>query len=195
MDFNTGRGSGDPSRRPDDSSAPLFGSGETNLSQSPSSPSPGGPGSEFNLSDPVNSFVRTVREIVLNPVGFFRGLPRHGGFINPLLFAVVCSAIAAVLGGLLSVILAVVGLSAQTVGSSIVGLFTGMLLIPILAAAGSFIGAGIYHLLVLLFVKPNAGFEATYRVAAYSFVVQLVSWLRRYRCWASWLRSSRGCTR
>ncbi len=56
-------------------------------------------------------------------------------------------------------------------------MFTGMILIPILAAIGSFVGAGIYHLLVLLLVKPNAGFEATYRVAAYSFVVQLASWL------------------
>ncbi len=177
MDFNTGRGSGDPSRRPDDSLAPLFGSESTGPPRPPSGPTPGGTDSEFDLSDPVGSFVRTVREIVLNPIAFFRGLPRQGGFVNPLLFAVVCSAIAAVLGGLLGIILAAVGLSAQTVGASIVGLFTGMILLPIVAVAGSFIGAGIYHLLVLLLVKPNAGFEGTYRVAAYSFVVQLVSWL------------------
>ena len=144
----------------------------------PAGSSAGGAGGEFNLSDPVNSFVRTVRKVVLNPAGFFRGLPPRGDFVNPLVFALLCSAVAAVLGGLLSVLLAALGLAPQTVGSSIVGLFTGIVLLPILAAIGLFVGAGIYHLLVLLLVQPNnAGFEATYRVVAYSFVIQLASWL------------------
>jgi hypothetical protein len=104
-------------------------------------------------------------------------LPRQGGFVNPLIFALICSVIAAALGGLLAIILAAVGLAPQTVGSAIGGLFTGIILASILAAIGSFIGAGIYHLFVLLLVKPNAGFEASYRVVAYSFVIQLASWL------------------
>lgn len=178
MDFNTGRGSEGPSQGPNDPSRPLYGTDPgTDPARPPSGPPAGGTGSEFDLSDPVNSFVRTARAIVLNPVGFFRGLPRRGGFVNPLAFAVICSVIAAVLGGILGIILAAVGLSAQTVGSATVGLFTSIIVLPIMAAIGSFIGAGIYHLLVLLLVKPNSGFEATYRVAAYSFVVQLASWL------------------
>ncbi len=41
-----------------------------------------------------------------------------------------------------------------------------------------FIGAGVYHLFVLLFVRPaNAGFEATFRVVSYASVVLLVSWI------------------
>ena len=104
-------------------------------------------------------------------------MPRQGGFVNPLVFALICSVIAAALGGLLGIVLAAVGLAPQTVGSATVGLFTGIILTPILAGIGSFVGAGIYHLLVLLLIKPNAGFEASYRVAAYSFVIQLASWL------------------
>ncbi len=172
MDFNTGSGS-DGSRRQNDSSRPLYG----DESARPVGEPIGGSGADFNLSDPVNSFVRTVRQIVLDPVGFFRGLPRRGGFANPLVFALICSVITAVLGGILGILLAAVGLAPQTVVSAIVGLFTSVILIPILAAVASFIGAGIYHLLVLLLVKPNAGFEASYRVVAYSFVIQLVSWL------------------
>lgn len=178
MDFNTGRGSGGPSRGPNDSSGTPSGSGQTSPLRPPAGSSAGGSGGEFNLSDPVNSFVRTVRKAVLDPVGFFRSLPPRGDFVNPLVFALVCSAVAAVLGGLLGILLAALGLAPQTVGASIVGLFTGIVLLPILAAVGSFVGAGIYHLLVLLLVQPNnAGFEATYRVVAYSFVIQLASWL------------------
>ena len=178
MDFNTRRGSGGPSRGPKDSRGASSASGQTNPLGPPSGASAGGSGGEFNLSDPVNSFVSTVRRVVLDPVGFFRGLPTRGGFVNPLVFALICSVVAAVLGGFLGIILAALGLAPQTVGASIVALFTGVVLLPIMAAIGSFVGAGIYHLLVLLLVKPNnAGFEATYRVVAYSFVIQLASWL------------------
>lgn len=177
MDFNTGRGSEGPSREPNDSSGSVFGSGQPNQPHPSSGPSAGGSGGEFNLSDPVNSFVRTVREILFNPVGFFRGLPHQSGFVNPLVFALICSVIAAVLGGILGVLLAIVGLAPQSVVSAIGSLFLSIILLPIGTAIGSFVGAGIYHLLVLLLVKPNSGFEATYRVVAYSSVIQLVSWL------------------
>ena len=41
-----------------------------------------------------------------------------------------------------------------------------------------FIGAGIWHLLVMLLVRPNnAGFEATFRVAAYLSAIQLITWV------------------
>lgn len=104
-------------------------------------------------------------------------MPRQGGYANPVVFVVICSVIYAALGGLLGIILALLGLAPQTVGSAVVGLLTGIFLLPILSVVGSFIGAGIYHLLVRLLVKPSAGFEATFKVAAYAFVVQLVSWL------------------
>jgi hypothetical protein len=53
-----------------------------------------------------------------------------------------------------------------------------IILAPIFAAIGLFIGAGILHLLVMLIVgSRNAGFEGTFRVVAYSSVTSLVSWL------------------
>ena len=49
---------------------------------------------------------------------------------------------------------------------------------PIVGAIGLFIGAGILHLLVRLVVgAENSGFEATFRVASYAAVVDLVSWI------------------
>lgn len=84
MDFNTGTG----------------GTGRSGDRDGPSEASPGGFGPEFSLSDPVGSLIAAVRSIVLNPVGFFQALPRRGGFVNPLVFALVCTEVAVILGGI-----------------------------------------------------------------------------------------------
>jgi hypothetical protein len=119
----------------------------------------------------VQSFINAVRNVVTAPVGFFRGLIGHGDLVNPLIFAVICAEIAAILGGLL----ALVGVSGQRGFGSFLG---SLVLAPIAAAIGLFIGAGILHLLVMLIVgSRNAGFAGTFRVSAYSSVTSLVSWI------------------
>jgi hypothetical protein len=145
--------------------------------------SPGGPGGppprvsggvsggEFNYQDPVQSFINAVRGVVTTPVGFFRGIRREGDFVNPLIFAVICYEVSAILGGLLSLV-GVMG--TKGFGSFLVGI----ILAPIGAAIGLFIGAGILHLLVMLIVgSGNSGYEGTFRVSAYSSVTSLVSWI------------------
>jgi hypothetical protein len=141
--------------------------------------SPGGPprvsgsasGGEFDYSDPVQSFISAVRGVVTAPVGFFRSIRREGDFVNPLIFAIICYEVSAILGGLLSLV-GVTG--TRGFGSFLIGI----ILAPIGAAIGLFIGAGILHLLVMLIVgSRNAGYEGTFRVGAYSAVTTLVSWI------------------
>jgi len=144
-----------------------------------SSQGPGGPpprvsatsGGEFDYTDPVQSFINAVRNVVTAPVSFFRGIRREGDFVNPLLFAIICYEVSAILSGLLSL----VGVG----GSRGFGAFLiAIILAPIGAAIGLFIGAGILHLLVMLIVgSRNAGFEGTFRASAYSSVTSLVSWI------------------
>ena len=159
VDFNTGSGG---SGRSGDSSQ---GSG------GPPRVSGGASGGEFNYSDPVQSFINTVRNVVTAPVGFFRGIRREGDFVNPLIFAIICYEVSAILGGLLSLV--------GVTGSRGFGSFlVSIILAPIFAAIGLFIGAGIIHLLVMLIVgSRNSGFEGTFRVSAYSSVTSLVSWI------------------
>lgn len=173
MDFNTGGSGG---QNPNDPSRPLFGGEPPRSSPGPAGGGPtGGSGGEFTLSDPLGSFISTARNVVLNPVGFFRGIARRGDFVGPLVFAVICALISGLLSGLLGFLFALIG---GDVGTAFVGLLSGIFLTPIITVIGLFIGAGIYHLLVMLLVKPsNAGFEATFRVAAYVSVMQLVTWL------------------
>lgn len=48
-------------------------------------------GGDYDLSDPVNSFAEVVKRVVLQPSAFFARLPRQGGFLNPLVFALICT--------------------------------------------------------------------------------------------------------
>lgn len=160
MDFNTGS--------PGESGPPPPPRNE------PSGASVGGAAGEFNLSDPVQSFISTVRGVVLNPVGFFRGMRKSGDFVNPLVFALICAVIGGVLSGVIGFLS---GLVFGDFGTAIGSLLGGIFLTPIIAVVSLFVGGGIIHLLVMLLAKPNAGFEATFRVAAYVSVLYLVSWL------------------
>ena len=169
MDFNTGRGADHPSRRPDDSSGPLFGSGGTNPHRPTPGPSAGGTADEFNLSDPLGSFVRTIRSLVLNPVGFFRALPRRGGLVNPLAFAAICSVLAAIPLLILFVLLSLLAADITVVLTALFSSLIFFVVFPIGTIVSAFVNAAIYHLVLYLLVRNNnAGFEATLRVLCYA---------------------------
>jgi hypothetical protein len=155
VDFNTGSGSSGGSSGP------------------PPRVSGGASGGEFDYSDPVQSFINAVRSVVTAPVGFFRGIRREGDFVNPLIFAIICYEVSAILGGLLGLVGVGMG-GTRGFGSFLVSI----ILAPIGVVIGLFIGAGILHLLVMLIVgSRNSGFEGTFRVSAYSSVTSLVSWI------------------
>src|SRR3712207_1794999 len=183
MDFNTGRGSGGSSRGSDDQSRPLFGGGTSERPPGgpPRSPA-GGTGREFTLSDPIVSFIKAARSVILEPVSFFREMARRGDFVNPAIFALICALISALLGGIISLALSPLFASpgdtaGEALAGGVVGFVLTVILSPIYTAVGLLIGAGIYHLLVLLLVRPgNAGFEATFRVVCYVAAIQLISW-------------------
>jgi hypothetical protein len=142
-------------------------------------------GGEYNLADPVNSFVDVARRVILQPAGYFAGMPRGGALLNPLVFAVICIELSALLSALL--ILAGVQQnpgfnpnpqnalpSVFTPGSALVSIIVA----PIFGAIGLFIAAAIQQLLVRLVVGPaNSGFASTFRVASYTQVTGLVNWI------------------
>jgi hypothetical protein len=166
VDFNTGSGGG---------------SGAGGSSGGAGVPPPprvsgGATGGDFDYRQLVPSFIATVREVLFNPVNFFRSIRREGDFLNPLLFAIICSLITSIIGGFIGLIVSLI--TGEGFGSSIAGLFGDIIGIPIVTTIGLFIGAGIYHLLVLLFVRPaHAGYEATFRAVAYAQAVQAVAFL------------------
>ena len=167
MEFDTGS-------RPDPTGSGDSGGG-TGVRPPGASVSAGG---EFDYRDPVQSFVVTVRRLVLEPVAFFRGMNRQGDFVNPLVFAIICWEISAIIGGFMGVLGSLVGLGARGVGEAIVSFLASLILTPIFAVVALFIGAGIIHLLVVLIARPmSTGFETTFRVIAYSNVTSLITWV------------------
>ena len=133
---------------------------------------------EFTYTDPVQSFVGTVKEMVTHPVGFFRSIARRGDYANSLIFALVCTVISAVIGGFLGVLYATLGIGDAGAGEAIGTFVASMFFMPIIFTIALFVGAGILHLLVALIIKPaDTGFEATFRVVSYANVTELVSWV------------------
>jgi hypothetical protein len=133
---------------------------------------------EFDYRDPIQSFVVTVRRLVLDPVAFFRGMNRQGDFVNPLLFALICWEISAIIGGFLGLLGSLVGLGARGLGEAFVSFFASLVITPIFATVILLVAAGIIHLLVLLIARPmSTSFETTFRVVAYADVAVLVTWI------------------
>jgi len=130
---------------------------------------PAAPGRDFDPSRATDDFIPILRSIVTQPVPFFAAIPRRGNYVGPLVFALICAEISALIGGVLSL----------TTGASIGDLIVTLIRTPISTAIGLFIGAAIAHVLVYLIVgsSSNSGFEATFRVVAYSSVTSIAAWI------------------
>jgi hypothetical protein len=138
-------------------------------------------GGDYNLSDPVNSFVEVVRRMVLQPAAFFAGLPRQGNFLGPLVFALICVEVSAVLIGLLTFIDVPGGITSMLGAAGNQGFLAflgGLVITPIAATVGIFLTALVTHLLVILVVgSGHSGFGATFRIVSYSSVTSLLGWI------------------
>lgn len=126
-------------------------------------------GNEFTMANPVGSFMSTVTGVVTAPAVFFNNIRKTGDFVSPLVFSLICYAIAGVLGGIFTLI------RGRGIGQAL----STMIVTPIVATLFLFVIAGIIHLFVMLLVKPSGtGYESTYRAAAYSTPISsLVSWV------------------
>jgi hypothetical protein len=145
-------------------------------------PSAGPSGGDYDLSNPVGSFIDVVRRVLTRPAEFFSSIPRRGGFVAPLIFALICIVISTILGGLLRLALRTEtagGVRFEGAGPYGFGSFIAdVILAPIGGAIGLFVLAAIAHLFVMLFVGGgNSGFESTFRVVSYVSVTNLVNWI------------------
>jgi hypothetical protein len=62
-------------------------------------PNAGSQRGEYDLSNPVGSFVEVVRTVVTTPAQFFSSIHRRGNFLSPLVFALICIEISTILEG------------------------------------------------------------------------------------------------
>src|ERR687890_389353 len=110
---------------------------------------------DYDLSDPVNSFVEVVRRVLLQPASFFASLPRQGSFLGPLVFALICIEISAVLVGLLTFVDVpggVTWLFGARGDQGFLAFLGGLVIAPIAGTVGIFLTALVTHLLALFVV-------------------------------------------
>jgi hypothetical protein len=135
-------------------------------------------GGDYDLSDPINSFVEVVRRVVFQPTPFFAGLPRQGSFLGPLVFALICIEVSVVLVGLLTVVDVPGGITwlfGARGNQGFLAFVGGLVIAPIAGTVGVFL---VTHLLVILVVgSGHSGFGATFRIVAYSSVTSLLGWI------------------
>ncbi len=119
--------------------------------------------------------VQTIKRVMLQPASFFGTMPVGGGLLRPLAFYVLVGMVSFIAQYVFQILgmQFMFGVTDTDIPGEAYGLMgamsAGMLLIyPLVMAAGLFVGAGIQHVLLLLFKAGSRGFEATFRVAAYA---------------------------
>ena len=125
--------------------------------------------------------MEVVRRVALQPTTFFADLPRQGSFLGPLVFALICIEISAVLVGLLTFIDVpggVTWLLGARGNQGFLAFVGGLIVAPIAGTVGVFLTALVTHLLVILVVgSGHSGFGATFRIISYSSVTSLLGWI------------------
>ena len=112
----------------------------------------------------VNGIVSTALKVITNPSGFYRDMPKTGGFQHPIIFLVVMMVVSMVIGYIGS--LAHIGISPMggMMGS---GALAGIIIAPIIGLIFSFIAAGILFVIWKI-MGSQENYETAYRCAAYS---------------------------
>jgi hypothetical protein len=120
----------------------------------------------------LNALYLTIKDVLLAPNQFFHKMPSHVGLVQPLLFAILLGLVAtffhwmyAVAGSSLEVF---VSDDLSEVMEAPVFAFFNFLFSPITVALGLFLQAAITHLMLMILGGNKLGFEATFRVLAYS---------------------------
>lgn len=116
--------------------------------------------------DPKNidfaAMPQTAMNVVTNPSEFFQQMPKTGGFLEPLVFAIIMGVVV----GIIQAILGFIGLGAAGYGGGRMSGFGMILYMPIAAAIGSFIGAAILFVIWKL-MGSQENYETAYRCGAY----------------------------
>ena len=136
----------------------------------------------------VAAFVATVQLLATAPAEAWQRTRVKNDLLEPLLFSVVVSWIGIVFSSIYGALFARSWISflppnvrerlAPALAGSSFGPLLNIVLAPVLVAVGLFIGTGIIHLCLMIvggLSSSTAGFEGTFRVAAYSGVADLAN--------------------
>ncbi|MFA5632898.1 MAG: YIP1 family protein [Porticoccaceae bacterium] len=105
----------------------------------------------------IHSVINNAKAIITTPATYFQTMPKSGGFANPVIFVAVMAAAA----GVIAAVLSLFGSSAGMIGAGL----SAIILMPIFALIGTFIGAGILFVIWKLMGSPE-NYETAFRCLA-----------------------------
>ena len=114
---------------------------------------------EFERRSVVEEFPALWQRVITDPVGFYAAMPETGGLQQPATFLALCAAVDA-----LGHLLAFAGVPGM------VRSFVAQLL-------AAFVLAALFVLIAQNLFGGRAGYEATFRVVAYSWAPLVIAWL------------------
>lgn len=125
--------------------------------------------SKLEMERLISNVPETMVKVITDPVGFYQSMPRSGGYIEPLVFAIIMG----VIGGLIQAVLSIFGIGFA--GTLLVAM-ASILIVPIMVAVFGFVGAAILFVIWRLLGSPES-FETAYRCGAFATAVTPVTTL------------------
>ena len=111
----------------------------------------------------LSMILETAKRVVFDPVGFYRSMPQNGGFVAPVIFVLVMAVVSGIIIALLSL-----AWGGPKAGMAMGG--AAVIMLPIMAVIGSFIGALIMFVIWKL-MGSEKNFETAYRCVAYAAAI------------------------
>lgn len=124
-------------------------------------------GMDAQKKSPLDGIVNTVKQVIMNPAGFYRNMPKVGGFVDPLIFAVV-------LGVVSGVVRAALGLIHMGATVSVIAALSAVIVVPIFVAIFGFVGAAIIFVIWKL-MGSSESYETAYRCGAYTLAISPIT--------------------
>ena len=118
----------------------------------------------------------TIKMVLFKPGVFFKAMPTSGGLKPPLVFGLLTGSIGMFFSIFWYAVMAAAGLAVSGeghVGVVLIGLGVAVVLMPLLVLIGLYVGAAVLHLFLMIVRGAGGGYEATFRVLAYSSAAQL----------------------
>jgi len=113
----------------------------------------------------AGGIVSTALKVITNPWGFYREMPKTGGYQGPIIFLIVMILIAAIINTIGAI--SHIGVSPMGAGMGAASALTGIIIAPVIGLIVSFVIAGILFVIWKLMGSPES-FETAYRCAAYN---------------------------
>ena len=119
------------------------------------------------VREEIASTINTMRGVIFNPAGFFRKMPKSGGFIEPVIFVASMSFIV----GIINLILWTMDLGfATSFGTALLY----VVITPVFAVIFGFVGAAILFVIWKI-MGSQESYETAYRCGAYAVAITPVT--------------------